>query len=200
MMEKFDVGHSEAALIVNTTVQISKQVLSYASGEIDGEQLIENVAETTAYMAFAYAGRMIGGFVGGAIIPGSVGVMIGQYIGEVITTAVCSEVISTIKFNKEFDRQNAKLIALYKNAEIEIRRSQIRLEQIIQKENEELMQAIKTGFEEITIGIWNNSYEQIENGLVIIGSKFNISEEDFIKDRVTRETLFASSDEVLILE
>lgn len=200
MMEKFDVGHSEAALIVNTTVQISKQVLSYASGEIDGEQLIENVAETTAYMAFAYAGRMIGAFVGSAIIPGSVGVMIGQYIGEVITTAVCSEVISTIKFNKEFDRQNAKIIALYKNAEIEIRRSQMRLERIIQKENEELIQAIKEGFTEITIGIQNNSYEKIENGLVVIGSKFSMSKESLTEDKVTKETLFANSNEVLILE
>ena len=199
LMEKLSVEHSEAALLVAGTVQISKQVIAYMSGNINESELINNVAETSVYLAFSYAGKMIGGIVGESIA-GPLGAAVGQYIGEVVTTAMCSEIIDTIRFNKEFDKENAKSILLYKRAEYEIRYSQARLESLIQKENEELKQTILAGFDYLVDGIHNNSYDQIENGIVIIGSKFSMSQEELRKDIVTKDTLFQCTNETLEIE
>lgn len=199
LMKKLSVEQDEAALLVSGAVQISEQIMAYMSGNIDEPELVKNVAETSAYLSFAYAGKIIGGMIGESIA-GYFGAAIGQYLGEVVTTVVCSEIIDTIKFNKEFDKENARLISLYKKAECEIRNSQARLENIIQKENEELKQTFLEGFECLVNGIHNNSYEQIEKGINIVGSKFNLSQEDFRKDIVTQDTLFQYSDETLEIE
>lgn len=197
VMEKMMLEKSDAALIVNGTIQISKQVIAYVNGEVDERQLMENVAETTAYLAAAYVGKLMGKAIG-YYLAGPLGEKIGGYVGEVITTAVCSEVISTIKFNKEFEKQNNHIKSLYRNAEKEIRNSQARLEQIIQKENEELKKAIHCGFENIILGIQNNSYNQIEMGLMVIGEKFNLSAEEMRKGKVTRNTLFQNTEELIL--
>lgn len=196
VMDKLKLDHGEAALLVNGTIQISKQIIAYVKGEVDEGQLIENVAETTAYLVAVYAGKMIGGVIGSTA--GPLGEMIGAYIGEIITTAVCSDVISTIKYNKEFDKQNSRIKSLYRNAECEIRNSQARLEQIIQKENEELRSAIRLGFENVLSGIQSNSYDQIERGVIVIGERFDLSAEDIRRDKVTRNTLFRNEEEIVL--
>lgn len=199
-MEKLAIERGDASLLVTGTIQISKQMISYVNGDIDEQQLIDGVAETTAYLVAAHIGRNIGGLVGETIIPiPVVGAYIGQCIGEMITTAVCAEVISTIKFSKEFDKQNSKIIVLYKQAEEEIRASQVRLESLIQRENEMLSFAIKEGVEKIVSGILNDSYVQIEDGIMTIGERFQLSKEELTEGEVTQENLFLDSDDVLII-
>lgn len=191
-MEKLDFARGDAALLVNGTIQISKQVFSYVNGEIDEQQLLNNVAETTVHLAAAYVGRMIGA----QLIPIS---YVGPYIGEMITTAICSEVISTIKDTKEFKKQNQKYISLYREAEQEIRLSNERLTAIIESENNELKKILQDGFTEIHDGINDNSYDLIMNGLAKIGSKFGMNDEDFKKNLVTKENLFKNTDKIRII-
>lgn len=189
----FNIGElGDAALLVNGTIQISKQVFSYVNGEIDERQLLNNVAESTAYLAAAYVGRIIGS----QLIPIPI---VGSYIGEMITTAICSEVISTIKTTKEFEKKNKKYISLYHRAEREIKASNERLKSIIEAENEELKIIIREGFESIYNGINDNSYDLMIKGLGAIGSKFGISEEELKKDRVTRENIFKNRDKVITI-
>lgn len=185
IMENLNIERSDASLLVNATVQISKKVLSYVNGEIDEKQLLNDVTETIVCSAAAHIGKIIGD----AIIPG-IGGFVGQYIGEMITTAVCVEVMSTIKFSKEFDKQNSKIISLYRSAEAEIRASQERLKYIIQRENIELLNTINRGFDEIALGIQNDSHDQIFRGLFIIGEKFRLTEDDFTNGFVTQDNLF----------
>ena len=184
---------SSAYLLVNATVQTSKHMITYINGEIDGKQMAENIAESSVYLVSAYIGKSIGGTIGTFLAGGpGLGTYIGQYIGEMITTAICTEVISTIKLEREFNKQNAKIVSLYKNAEREIRQSQARLTELVQRENNELIVAIQSGFDDIKLGIETNSYETIKKGLSVIGSKFGFNEEDFAKDLITRENLFSN--------
>ena len=178
-------------LVVNSITQTSKLVFAYVNEEIDEHQLIENIAESQAYLLSAYIGKCFGRMVGDMLIPG-VGGFIGQYIGETITTAICTEVISTIKSEKEFNIHNNKTISLYKRAEISIRESQIRLTELVQKENNELIYVIQSGFDDIKLGIETSSYEKIKNGLLKIGEKFGLAEEDFSSGVITRDNLFSS--------
>lgn len=192
-MEKLAVSKSDASLLVNGTIQISKEIISYVNSNIDEEELIEHITEDIAYLVAAQIGKCIGE----VLIPIP---LVGSYVGEMITTAICAETISTIKFSKEFEKKNSKMISLYKNAEQQIRESQARLEDIIQKENNELLKSIEIGFEDILEGIRNNSMEQIDKGLLIIGEKFGLSEKDLSKDLVTKDNLFTNVDDVLVIE
>lgn len=193
VMEKFNIGaRGDAALLVNGMIQISKQVFAYVNGNIDEQQLLNNIAETTVHLAAAYVGRIIGS----QLIPIPI---VGSYIGEMITTAICSEVISTIKDTKEFEKQNQKYISLYRRAEQEIRLSNERLTAIIESENNELKRILQDGFTEIHNGINENSYDLIMNGLAKIGSKFGMKDEDFKKNLVTRENLFKNTDNIRII-
>ena len=178
---------------MNGTIQISKEIISYVNSNIDEEELIEHITEDIAYLVAAQIGKCIGE----VLIPIP---LVGSYVGEMITTAICAETISTIKFSKEFEKKNSKMISLYKNAEQQIRESQARLEDIIQKENNELLKSIEIGFEDILEGIRNNSMEQIDKGLLIIGEKFGLSEKDLSKDLVTKDNLFTNVDDVLVIE
>lgn len=192
--ETFNISkQNDAALLVNGTIQISKLMVAYAKGDLDEMQLVTSVAETSAMLAAAYVGKIIGSNV--IPIP-----YVGAYIGEMITTAICAEVISTIKFSKEFDKQNRKIMSLYRKAEHEIRESQARLELIIQKENNELISVIKQGFEEIIEGIKSDASEQVEKGLLTIGSKFGLSEADLNRHVVTKDNLFKDVDEIIVIE
>ena len=86
---------NRTALLVNGTIQITKQIYSYVNSDIDEKQLVQNIAETTAYLTAAYAGRIVGEAVGMAA-GGPIGAAVGQYVGEMITTAVCSTIIDTV--------------------------------------------------------------------------------------------------------
>ena len=192
VMENYSISQDAAILLVNGTVQISKQILYYANGKIDEKQLLSNVAETTVNVAVAYVGKIIGR----NIIPIP---FVGSYIGEMITTAICSEIITTIKSTKEFEKQNKKYISLYHRAEREIRASNERLTSIIESENNELKAIIQEGFNDIYNGMQENSYDMIIKGLGVIGLKFGIDEEELKKDCVTRENIFKNRNKVITI-
>lgn len=200
-MKQMALEHTEASLFVNGSIQIAKQLVSLASGEITTDDFLTKTAETTAYISAGYIGKCIGGSIGEILIPIPViGAYIGQYIGEVVTTLVCSEIINTIRFSKEFEKQNSRIISLYKRAESEIRKSQTRLEYIINKENNGLIEKISEGFDNIVEGIKDNSYDSIKNGIMIIGNEFDLSENDFNDGLITKENIFVNTDENIILE
>ena len=196
--ESLGISKSDASLLINGTIQISKQLIAYVDGDIDEEIMVKNIAEISVQLAAAYIGRMIGGSIGS--IGGPIGIAAGQFIGEMISTAVCADLVSAIKSAKEIEKQNNKVIALYKNAEREIRASQERLEELIQKENNELLNAISDGMDCIAYGILNGSYDEIEIGLSNISDKFGLSLEELQKDRITKENLFDSFSDTIIFE
>ena len=203
VMEKFNIGErSDAAFLVNGVVQVTKQVVSYVNGNINEEELLSNVAETTALIAAARVGKIIGATAATALATSimgpagaELGAKIGAIIGEMITTAICTEIITTIKDSREFNKQNARIISLYRRAEHQIRESQVKLEEIIQAENNELRQVISESFQMIASGINNNSSEDITAGLIHMGNKFGLTEEDFIKNKVTRSNLPDTTEE-----
>lgn len=184
-------------VIVTGTIQISKQIFAYIDGTIDEEQLVDNIEETSMKIAAQYIGKMMGGAVGS--LAGPVGTLIGQYIGEVITTTVCADVISTVRLSKDFDKYNNKVISMYHRAESEIRYSQGRLQLLINKENDELLNAINCGMNMIAEGIRTDSYSKIEEGLCTISSKFGLGEEELKKDIITKDNLFSNKNEVIII-
>lgn len=209
-----DLGDGTVSMMVYGTVQISKQIIRYSNGEITEEQLANNIAEEGAYLVAAYIGKNVGEFVGGGIgmvignalfsgIGGKIGYQvgreIGKIVGEMITTMVCSEVISTIKFSKDFEKKNNKIISLYKNAEREISISKVRLMNIINVENEALRESINEGYEVIYAGIEQDSYELIRKGIACIGTRFGMTQNDFMKNDITRENLF-QSEEIIVFE
>lgn len=198
VMETLNLDRGEAGLIIAETVEVSKQVFLFFEGKIDEEQLLENVAETTACVAAAYMGRVLGKMVGDMIVPG-VGGMVGQYVGEMLTTAICSEIVSTIKEYNAFDKNNKRIINLYHKAESEIKESQERLKQIINEKNNEILDEIKEGFHLINVGIEQGSYDSIEAGLICVGKTFDMSEEYLRKDLVTKDNLFSGSEEPIII-
>ena len=192
---------TEASILVNGSVQIAKQVLSLASGEITTDEFIAKTAETAAYITAGYIGKCVGGAIGEVLIPiPVVGAYIGQYVGEVVTTLICSNLIDTIRFSKEFEKRNSQVIALYKRAEHEIRASQNTLKYIINKENGNLVKNVSDGLQDILDGIKNNSYDSIQGGIISIGNEFGMTENDFKKDLITKDNIFSGSDETIILE
>lgn len=193
--EVIGVATGDASILINGTIQLSKQLITYLEDDIDEQELVENIAEIGAHLAIAYIGRIVGGSIGS--IGGPIGIVAGQFVGEMISTAVCADIISTIKASKEFEKQNDKIIALYKNAEFEIRASQARLESLIQKENDELEKAIASGMDQIVFGIINDSYNDIELGLADISEKFGLNLEQLQKDKITRNNLFDAETIVL---
>lgn len=196
--EAIGVATGDASLLINGTIQLSKQLMAYIDGDIDEEKLVENIAETGAHLAAAYIGRIIGGSIGS--IGGPIGIAAGQFVGEMISTAVCADIISAIKSSKEFEKQNEKFISLYRNAEREIRASQARLEALIQKENDELIEAISVGMDRIAFGIMNGSYDEIELGLAGLSEKFGLSLDILQKDKITCDNLFDESASVIVFD
>ena len=196
--EVLGVATSDASLLINGTIQLSKQLIAYVDGDIDEEKLVENVAEISVQLTSAYIGRMIGGSIGS--IGGPIGIMVGQFVGEMISTAVCADIISAIKSSKVFEKQNQRIILLYRNAEREIRASQVRLEALIQKENNELLEAIFVGMDSIARGIMNGSYAEIETGLASIGDKFGLGLDLLKKDIVTYDNLFDESVNAIVFD
>ena len=200
-MKQIALEHTEASILVNGSVQIAKQVMSLASGEITTDEFIAKTAETAAYITAGYIGKCVGGAIGEVLIPiPVVGAYIGQYVGEVVTTLICSNLIDTIRFSKEFEKRNSQVIALYKRAEHEIRASQNTLKYIINKENGNLVKNVSDGLQDILDGIKNNSYDSIYGGIINIGNEFGMTENDFKKDLITKDNIFSGSDETIILE
>mgnify|MGYP004691630749 FL=1 len=108
LMKQIALEHTEASILVNGSVQIAKQVMSLASGEITTDEFIAKTAETAAYITAGYIGKCVGGAIGEVLIPiPVVGAYIGQYVGEVVTTLICSNLIDTIRFSKEFEKRNS---------------------------------------------------------------------------------------------
>lgn len=192
------VAGGDASLLINGTIQITKQMTAYLNGSINEEVLVKNVAELGVQLSAAYIGRAVGKSIGA--MAGPIGILVGQYVGEMISTAVCADVMSTIKASKEFEKQNQKAISLYRNAEREIRASQERLEELIQKENNELLEAIAKGMDSIAHGIMNGSYNEVESGLACIGQKFGVNLEMLQENRVTYENLFDDSSDTIVFD
>lgn len=183
-------------LIVTGTVQLSKQVFCYLSGEIDEKQLLENIAETSAFLAAAYIGKTLGSTVGSSIA-GPVGGMIGRYVGEMITTAVCATVIDTVHREKEAKKYNDRMIALAHRAEKEIQVSQERLKYIVQGQNDELVRELNLGYDRFLEGMHNFDYAVASSGLAIIGKQFGVEEEKLTQGHVTQGNIFGKKNRVI---
>lgn len=188
-------NQSDAAILVTGTVQISRQVFSYVSGDIDERQLLDNVSQTAAYLAATYIGKTIGGTIGSAA--GPLGTVVGQYVGELITSAVCSEVISIIQQEKAAKKYNQKMLALAHHAESEIRLSQERVQLLINDKNREFLNKISAGYDRLVNGIALNDMDMASAGIIAIGEQFDISEEVLRRGHVTQGHIFDHKSRVI---
>lgn len=208
------VSTGTAALIATGTVQISKNVASYLKGEITSEQLQEKVLETSAMLVAGYIGKSVGSFVGrgigtaigtvicpgaGTLIGEEVGAQIGAFVGEIITSAVCVEVIGTLKYSKEFSKQNSHAIMMAHRAEDEIRKSQERLKNLIKKENMDFLEKTDVGFAQMMQGIYDCNYNDVKMGILQIGSKFGMTEEELTEGTVKKGHIFDHQSDVLVI-
>ena len=188
-------NQSDAAILVTGTVQISRQVFFYVSGDIDERQLLDNVSQTAAYLAAAYIGKTIGGTIGSAA--GPLGTVVGQYVGELITSAVCSEVISIIQQEKAAKKYNQKMLALAHHAESEIRLSQERVQLLVNDKNREFLNEISAGYDRLINGIAVNDFDMASDGIIAIGEQFGISEEVLRQGHVTQGHIFDHKSRVI---
>lgn len=186
--EGMGIESGDVALLVNGTIQISKQIYAYVNGDIDETQLVQNVAESSAYLTAAYIGKTIGGTIGSAA--GPIGIFAGQFIGEMITTAVCSNVIDTIHMEQEKRKYNKKMLALAYHAENEIRDSQDRLILLVNEENNQFIDMLNNGYDRFIDGLLNNNYEEASLGLVSIGDGFGIEPEKLRQGHVSKGNIF----------
>ena len=193
--EGFGAEIGDVALLVNGTIQISKQLYAYVNGDIDEAQLVQNIVETSAYLTAAYVGKTIGGAIGSAA--GPVGMFVGQFVGEMITTAVCSTVIDTIHKEKEAKSYHNKMLALAHRAEREIRDSQDRLIILVNEDNNRFKDLISTGYEKFIDGILNNNYEEASLGLASIGEGFGINAEKLTRGHVTQGNIFGKKNRIV---
>lgn len=193
--ESIGCGIGDAALLVNGTIQISKQIYAYANGEIDDKQLIQNVVETTAFLTAAYIGKTIGGTIGAAA--GPVGIFVGQFIGEMITTAVCSTMIDTIHMEQEAKKYHKKMLALAHHAESEIRDSQERLILLMNEDNNQFTNILIRGYDRFIDGLLNNNYEEASLGLASIGEGFGIESEKLKKGHVSQGAIFGKKNRIV---
>lgn len=191
------IGVGDAALLVNGTIQISKQIYAYVNGDIDESQLLQNVAETSVYLTSAYIGKCIGGAIGSTV--GPIGVLVGQFVGEMITTAVCSTVIDTIHKEQEANEHNKKMLALAHHAEKEIRESQGRLIILVNQENGRFIDALNSGYDSFIDGVLNNNYEEAAKGLASIGEEFGIEAEKLTQGNITQGNIFGKKNRVVNL-
>ena len=186
---------SDAALLVNGTIQISKQVCAYAKGEINEEQLIQNVAEMTVYLTAAYIGKTIGCAIGSAA--GPIGAYVGQFVGEMITTAFCSTIIDTIQKEKRANEYHKKMLALAHRAEYEIRESQSRLIILTNEKNMQFVENLNNGYEKFMKGIKEFDYITASEGLLDIGKEFGVAKEKLTQGYVVKGNIFGKKDRVI---
>ena len=198
-------------VIAAGVVQISKHMIDYASGTIDGEQFKESIGETGAYLVVGYIGGNVGKFVGssigavigsaipflGSVIGAEAGAMIGKIVGEMIATTVCAEVISALKYSKEYEKQSARVRTLCSKAEREMRASQQRLREMIREKNYHLLLSCDEGFGLIAKALENNDMSMLKGGIMRIGESFGISEPYFSEGEVTAGNLFNDSDMIV---
>lgn len=193
------LNQNSTVLLVNGTIQITKQIYSYVNSDIDEKQLVQNIAETTAYLTAAYIGKMIGGTIGGAVtgVLNPVGVEIGQYVGEMITTAVCSTIIDTVHREQQAVQYNKKMLALAHRAEREIRESQGRLQLLVNKENERFIQQLDKGYDQFMQGVIECNYSMASSGLGMIAKEFNIEQDKLTQGHVTKGNIFGKKNRVI---
>lgn len=187
---------NRTALLVNGTIQITKQIYSYVNSDIDEKQLVQNIAETTAYLTAAYAGRIVGEAVGMAA-GGPIGAAVGQYVGEMITTAVCSTIIDTVHREQQAIQYNKKMLALAHRAEREIRESQGRLQLLVNKENERFIQQLDKGYDQFMQGVIECNYSMASSGLGMIAKEFNIEQDKLTQGHVTKGNIFGKKNRVI---
>lgn len=186
----------DAALLVNSTLQISKQICSYVNDHIDEKQLLQKITETSTYLTLAYVGRAIGDTIGAA--GGPVGTLVGQFVGEMITTAICSTIIDTIHKEQAMNQYNKKMLALAHRAEREIKESQDRLV-IINEENIKFIKELNDGYNRFIDGLLSNNYGEVSSGLVTIGTGFGIEAGKLTQGKVKQGNIFGKKNRVIEL-
>ena len=209
----------EAVSVLATgSVKIARSAGRLVQGQLTSEEFQEEVAETAGMVMAAYIGKEIGGFIGagagavigGLLIPGVggeigawAGEKVGKFIGEMITTAVCSSIIEETRRmkrrDKAFEAENRCLTELAREAEKEIRVSQERMKEMIEKENRELLEVTGSGYRQMMDGILEADYTRIYSGILQIGSKFGLEETELSRGTVKKGSIFEHRGEVLAI-
>lgn len=193
--EKYGISTGDAAIIVNGSIQIASQIYAYVNGDVDESQLIQNVADNSAYLASAYIGKVFGGAIGTA--GGPVGIFVGQYIGEMITTAFCSNVIDYIHAERVANKHHKQMLTLARNAEIEIIDSQDRLILLVNEENNQFVDTLNLGYDRFVDGLLNDNYEDASLGLATIGEGFGIEPDKLKQGHVEEGNVFGNKNRII---
>ena len=213
------LNESTISAVATGIASVGDQVYKYLSGEIDGEQLVTNVAENTALIAAGYIGKDVGAFLGsgigmalgsliapgaGTAIGADVGALIGSVVGQIVTTMICKQIISVghtikdaLRYQKRVDRELAEVKRLCARAEREIRLSKKRLELIIRENNDKLRTISDEGMDELLEATFAKDYDRFYAAILSIGSMFGLEEEYLLKGTLTKANMFDISEEVV---
>lgn len=74
---------SAPVIVAVSTVEVVKDVVRYANGDIDGEEVVKNAAKTTATAAGGWGGAEAGAMAGAAV-GGPVGAVVGGIVGGIL--------------------------------------------------------------------------------------------------------------------
>lgn len=194
--EGLGLSENSAVILAAGTIQIAKTAVAYVNGEITYERMQDEVAEKGGMIVAAYIGKNIGAAVGTAV-GGAVGGYVGAFVGEVITTAICANIVEEIRGSRAFSDDISRSVSLARRAEREIQTSSERLKKIIDRENHDFLVKTDRGYNIMMEGILSCNYAKVKDGIMLIGTKFGMDEEELMAGTVERGHIFDHVDDVI---
>lgn len=158
------------AMMATATIEIGKSLHKYSKGEIDEEELLEELGEKgTGMIAASY-----GSALGTVVLPG-VGTIIGGMIGYTISSLLYNESLNTLK-NARISEERRKVIE--KINEESIKQIKIYKEEIKTSSEENYLRRealFGNIFNNIDSCILNNDINQLFNNMNILGEELGVS-------------------------
>lgn len=194
LANQLNINQFNANIIISGVSELTGQVINYVNNNISEEEMKKNITQIAFRIAKQYTLKFAA-----KLLNFTNPISIGMAISQVILESVWNEIKDTYHLYNIYNQKCIREIKLCRAAEQEINIAKKRLEFILQEENKKLESSINSGFDMLLDGIINNSYNQIETGLIEIGNNFGLTSEDLKKCTIKKSNLF-NSDEIIIFE
>jgi len=181
-----NIGRTNApAMIATGMMETGKSIHRYAMGEINEEELLEELGEKgTGMVAASY-----GSAVGTLVLPG-VGTVIGGMIGYTISSIFYKESLEALQNERISSERRRVIEKINEEAIKEMKAYRIALNEQRLKEEQLLEDFFFSTFEEIDHSILNNNMENFFNSINRLGNAFEMDMlfkdfeefDDFMKD------------------
>lgn len=157
------------AMMVTATIEIGKSLKRYAGGEIDEEELLEELGEKGTGMVAASYGSAIGTLV----LPG-IGTVIGGMIGYTVSSLLYNESLKILK-EARISEERRKVIESFNDKAIgEMKKYQEEIKAMNHKEYLRRENFFGEVFKNINYSIMNNNIDSLFTSINELGKEFNI--------------------------